>query len=352
MSNLKEIIQRVDSLKPNGFEPNVKLRWISQLDGKIAADIMLMDISELQQFNYRYPEDLEAQPLARFPHDDVYEYWLEAQIDAANGEYNRYQNSMALFNESYANFLRWFANKYEPSQGPHNGCVRPGAVNYYITAYGLAVSLGYKGTLQEWVASLKGEKGDKGDKGDAGAKLEIGAVTTLPVGSAATASITGTAEKPVLNLGIPQSTDELLTLYGGTMRGAINMGGFSITNLQAPVNGADAATMSYADSVGMPYKGLLSKYDPEDPALAQGVYLIDSQSAIHGISEGLLFQRQIVPGKIVIQKIMDSTGALSWERVFWGDDWGTFRQRGFTYGEALPEDAQDGQLFLMKVQEG
>jgi len=58
----------------------------------------------------------------------------------------------------------------------------------------------------------KGEKGDKGDKGDIGATgatgatpdLSIGTVSTLPAGSSATAEITGTAENPVLSLGIPQ----------------------------------------------------------------------------------------------------------------------------------------------------
>ena len=35
---------------------------------------------------------------------------------------------------------------------------------YYLTAYGLAVKRGFKGTLDEWIASLKGEKGDQGDK--------------------------------------------------------------------------------------------------------------------------------------------------------------------------------------------
>ena len=37
-----------------------------------------------------------------------------------------------------------------------------------IDAYGVAVKNGYKGTVEEWLESLKGEKGDKGDKGDKG----------------------------------------------------------------------------------------------------------------------------------------------------------------------------------------
>lgn len=49
-------------------------------------------------------------------------------------------------------------------------------------------------------------KGDNGAKGDTGAtpNLQIGTVTTLDSGSNATASITGTTENPVLNLGIPK----------------------------------------------------------------------------------------------------------------------------------------------------
>lgn len=51
-----------------------------------------------------------------------------------------------------------------------------------------------------------GSPGAKGDKGDTGAtpNLTIGSVTTLDAGQNATASMGGTAESPVLNLGIPK----------------------------------------------------------------------------------------------------------------------------------------------------
>lgn len=51
-----------------------------------------------------------------------------------------------------------------------------------------------------------GSPGAKGDKGDPGAtpNLTIGAVTTLEAGQNATASMSGTAESPVLSLGIPR----------------------------------------------------------------------------------------------------------------------------------------------------
>ena len=60
-----------------------------------------------------------------------------------------------------------------------------------------------------------GSKGSKGDKGEPGAKgdtgvtpnITIGTVNTLESGQSATASITGTTENPVLNLGIPKGAN-------------------------------------------------------------------------------------------------------------------------------------------------
>lgn len=62
------------------------------------------------------------------------------------------------------------------------------------------------------IAGPKGEQGEKGDTGETGAdgkdgvtpEFSIGTVETLAPGTPASASVTGTAEKPILNLGIPR----------------------------------------------------------------------------------------------------------------------------------------------------
>lgn len=89
--------------------------------------------------------------------------------------------------------------------------------NWYIGANDTGKpSRGAKGDKGE--PGAKGDKGDtgakgepgspgaKGDKGDPGVtpNLTIGTVTTLEAGQNATASMGGTAESPVLNLGIPK----------------------------------------------------------------------------------------------------------------------------------------------------
>lgn len=45
------------------------------------------------------------------------------------------------------------------------------------SAYELAVMHGFKGTEEEWLASLKGEKGEKGDPGTGGANIRSHTVT-------------------------------------------------------------------------------------------------------------------------------------------------------------------------------
>lgn len=114
---IAEIIDRVDRNVPNAFSGAEKVRWIAQLDGRIAADVMLMSPAEIRQLGYRYPEDKNTEPLVEFPHDDIYELWLEAQIHYHNGETNKYQNTIQLYNASYGGFVRWFASNFEPAQG-------------------------------------------------------------------------------------------------------------------------------------------------------------------------------------------------------------------------------------------
>lgn len=83
--------------------------------------------------------------------------------------------------------------------------------------------------------SIRGAKGETGDTGPTGAtgdtgptgptgptgatpNLSIGTVQTLTPGSPATAAITGTAENPVLNLGIPKGdTGSAENVYGSTV---------------------------------------------------------------------------------------------------------------------------------------
>ena len=167
MSTIKKIVELADQLRENAFPLALKVAWIAELEALIALEVMKLDVSELEQFQYDPETDLETQPLVRFPHDNIYHYWLCAKIDAENGEYDRYQNTMQLYNGAYLAYRTWFSSVYDVYSGD------PREHGWYLSAYALAVSRGFEGTLDEWLQSLVGPPGPPGPEGPVGELLDV-----------------------------------------------------------------------------------------------------------------------------------------------------------------------------------
>lgn len=56
-----------------------------------------------------------AQLLVGPPHSKIYGQYLIAAIDYANGEYDKYQNTMQMFNAFWGEYMRWYARNYRPA---------------------------------------------------------------------------------------------------------------------------------------------------------------------------------------------------------------------------------------------
>ena len=110
-----EAINLIDSLKPNAFSQSEKVRWLSQLDGMVKEEIINTHEGGADiPFNGYTEDDIDKELLIPYPHDSVYGRWLEAQIDLADNEYGRYNNSMSMFNAEYAAYERWYNRNYMP----------------------------------------------------------------------------------------------------------------------------------------------------------------------------------------------------------------------------------------------
>ncbi len=166
---IQEAVAMADELKPNAFSTATKIAWLNALEGRIALCVFLMSEADAEQLHYT-ADDLTRTLLVKPPYDDIYELWLEAKIDYANGEYDKYQNTMAEYNAHYGEFVRYFAERYAPAQRPY-GC--PLTPEYYISAYALAVKAGYEGTLEDWLESLHGAPGAPGADGSDGVSPTI-----------------------------------------------------------------------------------------------------------------------------------------------------------------------------------
>lgn len=101
-----EVINRVDELKQNTYTQEQKVAWLSQLDGRIKRTVI--DTHEggdsAPFLGYDPARDMERELLIPTPYDEIYCRWLEANIDQYNGEYDRYNASIILFNTAYEAF--------------------------------------------------------------------------------------------------------------------------------------------------------------------------------------------------------------------------------------------------------
>ena len=119
MATLKEIIDGVDAEKPNAFDHDTKTRWLNEVEGRVQTDVFL--IAPVDIIQYAFNENQNTPLLVDPPHDKLYYAYLAARIDFANGEYEKYQNTMQLYNEFFAEFVRWFARNYHPADAIREG---------------------------------------------------------------------------------------------------------------------------------------------------------------------------------------------------------------------------------------
>ena len=191
MATLQGVLDIIDSIKPNAFSEEAKTAWINEIEGLVQTEVFLLAIEDVVQ--YTWPENAAATLLAKPPHDKIYWVYLSAMVDFANGEYDKYQNTMQMFNQFFGEYMRWYARTYNPADGEAE------VKGYYLSAYAIAVEHGFEGTEADWLASLKGEKGDQGTGLDL--RGLIASTDELPEPEESTpgqAYLVGTAEENVL----------------------------------------------------------------------------------------------------------------------------------------------------------
>ena len=113
---IMDVLYRIDEIKPNSYSQAEKIKWLSSLDGVIKSEIIdTHEGGEDIVFNgYNEDTDLSTKLLVGTPYDDIYLRWLEAQIDYANGEYGKYNNSIAMYNTVYSAFANHYNRTHMP----------------------------------------------------------------------------------------------------------------------------------------------------------------------------------------------------------------------------------------------
>lgn len=109
-------ISHLDAVKPNGYSQTEKIKWLSFLDGNVKTEIIdTHEGAEVATFKgYDENTDLNTELLVPYPYDEVYIRWLEAQIDYANGEYGKYNNSITMYNTAFAAYEKYYNRTHMP----------------------------------------------------------------------------------------------------------------------------------------------------------------------------------------------------------------------------------------------
>ena len=111
-----DAINGLDALKHNTYTQSDKVGWLSRLDTMIKKHIIdTHEGAEDVIFNgYNDSTDINTELLAPEPYDEMYLRWMEAQIDYSNGEYNKYNNAIQMFNTSYESFNNYYNRNHMP----------------------------------------------------------------------------------------------------------------------------------------------------------------------------------------------------------------------------------------------
>ena len=166
------------------------------------------------------------------------------------------------------------------------------------------------------LSDLKGNKGDKGDTG-ATPNIQIGTVQTLEPGQDATASMTGTPENPLLNLGIPKGENAEGNSYELPIMSSTQLGGgkaVAKTDEDVPV-----AVDPLTGQLFVPtYPENSGTVDPEQIKQAVNGYLEENPVQPTPIDKTLTLENQAADAKITgnaIKNNSEKIDSLSEEKL-------------------------------------
>ncbi len=106
---LEQAIRNADSVKPNAFSDEVKTLWLNECEGMVQTEVMLIPNEAIVEYSWEADRDREL--LVGKPFHKMYAVYIQAMIDFAYGEYDKYTNTIAVFNTYFDEYMRWYAER-------------------------------------------------------------------------------------------------------------------------------------------------------------------------------------------------------------------------------------------------
>ena len=157
---VKEIITQASNLLSGKVDEATLLAWFNDIEKMVQMQLFGLTNADLVTYTQ---ENIDTEPVVKGHYARVYSYWLLARGHARLKNDAGYARYRKLYISKYEAYRKWVIRTYgvPRSQAEQNGV--------YLSAYSLAQKFGFKGTEQEWLASLHGADGQNGFNGKDGA---------------------------------------------------------------------------------------------------------------------------------------------------------------------------------------
>lgn len=200
-------VERLNKMEEGIYNNSSRLKNIGTGGSTNASDITITDVNDnfesanvegaLNELGTQYKDIANNQPT------DLSLDSATNLLQLVNSKGSKLGNGITLPISSGGGTSQYLHIKYSTTGAPQLAGQISDTPNAYI---GLCVDANADAPINPHSYTWYKWKGEAGAKGDTGAtpSLQIGTVETLESGSSATASITGTTENPLLNLGIPR----------------------------------------------------------------------------------------------------------------------------------------------------
>ena len=111
---IAQAIERIDDLKYNTYSTHQKLQWLNQLEQMICCNILATHEGAAVPAAFDDDTPMDTPLLAQAPYEELYIHYLAAQMDYHNGEFDRYNNTMAMFQALFDSFCAAYNRKNTP----------------------------------------------------------------------------------------------------------------------------------------------------------------------------------------------------------------------------------------------
>ena len=109
---IMEALSSADRLKPNQIDKTEKVKWLSELDGRIHNEI-IDSYGKGDRFGgYADGVNLNTELIVREPYDSLYIYWLIWHVESALNEQGNANNTYIKFESTLNAFKKWYVRTH------------------------------------------------------------------------------------------------------------------------------------------------------------------------------------------------------------------------------------------------